>query len=134
MAEAATFPDVELWATGYLRGALDARSEPYATGVKVDHKVPSPIPTRLVQVRRDGGPQLNPVLEVARLTVNVWAATEKDVTDLTSLVRALLAAAPGDGAVKRVANTSGPSPVPDSTPRRTFVVELTIRRGSILTI
>ena len=133
MTEVTEFSDVELWATGYLRAALALRAEAYATGVTVGTTVPTTIPARLVTVRRDGGPKVNMRQEVARLGVNVWAATEQDVTDLTRLVRALFSAAVGNGSVRKVSELSGPSPIADTKPRRYFVVELTIA-GSTLTV
>ena len=36
------FPDVELWATDYLRTALAARDEVYTWGVYVSNRVPAP--------------------------------------------------------------------------------------------
>jgi len=127
------FGDVDLWATGYLRAALALRAEAYATGVTVGTTVPTTIPARLVTIRRDGGPRVNMRQEVARLGVNVWAATEQDAADLARLVRALFAAAVGNGSVKKVAEIAGPSPIADTKPRRYFVVELTIT-GSVLTV
>ena len=93
MAEVAIFDDVELWATAYLRSKLTARPEAYTTGVVVSNAVPTTRPTRLVTVRRDGGPKVNPLTEAARLGVNVWAATEADATNLARLVRAILSGA-----------------------------------------
>ena len=133
MAEVAIFDDVELWACSWLRSKLSARPEAYTTGVVVSNTVPTTRPTRLVTVRRDGGPKVNPLTEAARLGVNVWAATEADATNLARLTRAILSGAAGQGPVRRVTETSGPSPIPDVVPRRYFVVELTIT-GSVLTV
>lgn len=133
MAEVAIFDDVELFLCGWMRAKLTARPEAYTTGVVVDHVVPTTRPTRLVTVRRDGGPKVNPLLEVARVGVNVYAATEQDVTDLARLTRAILSGAAGQGPVRRVTETSGPSPIPDVVPRRYFVAELLIH-GSIITV
>ena len=123
------FPDVDLWATGYLRSALAARAEPYAAGVKVAVTVPATRPARLVVVRRDGGPRLDVARETARLGVRVWAGTEQDATDLARLVAALLWAAPDGNPVLKVTQTSGPSPVPDSSgqPLRYLTFEVTTR-------
>lgn len=145
------FPDVELWATGFLRSSLSARTEAFASGVYVSNVIPSPRRDRMVIVRRDGGPRLSPVLEAARLGVQVWAKTEQDANDLATLVRALL----GDGVndrgntypgvfpgntypgaliqVKKV-NDTGPSMVsdPSNQPLRYFTAELTVR-GQALT-
>lgn len=134
MQPAVLFPDVEMWATGYLRAALAARSEPVTDGVKVGVKVPKQRPGRFVTVRRDGGPRLDVVREAARLGVNVWALTEKDASDLAALVRALLGASAGEGPVLRARELSGPSPIADESgqPRMFLVVELTVR-GTRLT-
>jgi hypothetical protein len=133
MAEVAIFDDVELWACTYLRGKLTARPEAYTTGVVVSNAVPTTRPARLVTVRRDGGPKVNPLTEAARVGVNVWAATEADATNLARLTRAILSGAAGQGPVRRVTETSGPSPIPDVVPRRYFIAELLIH-GSIITV
>lgn len=128
---AVIFPDVELWATGYLRAALAARTEPYAAAVYVGTAVPSTRRDRMVTVRRDGGPRLDVIREAARLGVNVWGKTEQEVSDLARLVRALLWAAPDGKPVTKVTELSGPSPIPDVQPRRFLTFELVVR-GSTL--
>ena len=123
------FPDVELWATGYLRTALAARSEPYAADVYVSNTVPDPRRDTMVQVRRDGGPRLDQVREAARLTVNVWAMKEQDATDLARLVAALMWAAPDGDPVLRVDQATGPTPVADPSrqPLRFMSFEVLVR-------
>ena len=133
MAEVAIFDDIELWACTFLRAKLAARAEAYTSGVVVSNAVPTTRPARLVTVRRDGGPKINPLTEAARIGVNVWAATEADVTDLARLTRAILSGATGQGPVKKVTETSGPSPIPDVVPRRYFIAELLVH-GSIITV
>jgi hypothetical protein len=130
---AIVFPDVELWAVGYLKAQLDARPETYAADVEVNTKTPNPRPPKLVTVRRDGGPLLDLVRETARLGVNVWAPHEADANDLTRLVRALLGAAAGHGPVLRVSGLFGSSAIPEASGnhRRFFTVELVVR-GSTL--
>jgi hypothetical protein len=120
------FPDVELWATGYLRTALASHGYP---GMFVSNKRESQ--ATAVQVRRDGGPA-GQVLETPRLGVNVYAPTEQAVTDLARTVSALLRAAPDGSPVTRVTQTSGPSPIPDeSGPRRYMTFELTVRGADL---
>lgn len=123
------FPDVELWATGYLRTALAARPEAWASAAWVDIKVPNPRHDRMVIVRRDGGPRLDTVREAARLTVRTWGKTEKEAADLARLVRALLSSSADGDPVCRVIDQSGPSAVPDESgqPLRVFVLELIVR-------
>lgn len=123
-------PDAELWWTGWLRAALAARSEPYASGVYVSNAVPETRRDRMVTFRRDGGPREDLLHSTARLGINVWAMTEQDVTDLAGLVEGLVLAVRTVGPVEAVRSVSGPSPVPDSQPRRFFTVEA-ITRGAV---
>lgn len=127
------FPDTELWATEYLRDVLAARPEPYTANVYVSNSVPSTRRDRMVTVRRDGGSRLDQVREAARLTVNVWAKTEQDATDLARMVAALLWAAPNGDPVVKVEQFTGPSPVADLSgqPLRFMVFELTVRGTDI---
>lgn len=125
------FPDVELWATVYLRLALAARSEPYAAGVLVGVVVPDTRRDRMVMVRRDGGPRLDQVRESARLTVRVWGRTEQEASDLARLVAALLWASPDGDPVLRVTQNSGPSPIPDEQPQRLMSFDVVVRGTQI---
>lgn len=123
------FPDVEMWATTYLRAALSGRPESFASNVYVSNSVPDTRRDRMVVVRRDGGPRLDTVREAARLGVRVWATSEPDATDLARLIRALLWMAPDGNPVCKVNDLSGPSPVADESkqPLRFFTVELIVR-------
>lgn len=125
------FPDVELWATGYLRSALAARSEPYAAGVLVGVIVPDVRRDRMVMVRRDGGPRLDQIRESARLSVRVWGRTEQEASDLARLVAALLWASPDGDPVLRVTQNSGPSPIPDEQPQRLMSFDVVVRGTQI---
>lgn len=129
-------PDVELWGVGWLRTALEARDEDYASDVFVSNSRPSAAafeaaglsyPDRMVTLRRDGGQRADLLYSVPRLGVNVWAASEQDATDLALLVEGLLLSVRASGSVESVRSLSGPSAVADSTPRRFFTVELTMR-------
>lgn len=124
------FPDAELWLTTALRAALATRSETYKSGVIVGSTVPSTIPARFVQVRRDGGPE-DGVFDRPRFGINVWAATEQDVANLARLVAALLRLLPGDGVCVSMRQTSGPSPIADTKPRRYMTYEATLRGESL---
>lgn len=122
-------PDVELWATGWLRTALAACDEPYAANVYVSNTVPTTRRDRMVIVRRDGGLRLDLLREVARLTVRVWARTEQDATDLARLTAALLWAAADGDPVVRVTQPTGSTPVadPSGIPLRYMTFEVTTR-------
>lgn len=119
------FPDVEMWATGYLRSALATHGYP---GTFVSNRRESQ--TVAVWVRRDGGPA-GLVTEEARIGVNVFAASEKDASDLARTVAALLRAAGGSGDVKRVRQTMGPSPIADNQPRRYMTFELVVKGSEL---
>lgn len=123
MTEAVVFPDVELWATTYLRSTLAAHG--YGS-VVVSNRYDGQ--AQAVWVRRDGGPQLDHLREAARLGVNVFydSPTDQPVADLAAVVSALLRAG-ADGTVVKVTQTSGPSPVADAKPRRFLTFEVTTR-------
>jgi hypothetical protein len=131
---AVIFPDVEMWACGYLRTELAARPEPYCADVFVSNTMPNTRSDRMVLVRRDGGPRTSLVRETARMTVRTWATSEQDANDLARMVAALLWAAPDGDPVIRVDQPTGPSPVADDSRQplrlQTFEVEV---RGVDLT-
>ena len=121
-------PDVEMWATTYLRAALADRPEAYAADVYVSNAVPETRRDRMVVVRRDGGPRSR-LWETARLTVNVWGSSEQEATNLARLVGALLWAAPDGDPVIYITQPTGPTPVADPSrqPLRLQTFELTVR-------
>lgn len=121
------FPDVELWATNWLRAALADRGEVYAQDVLVGTVVPTTRRDRMVMFRRDGGPRLDATREVARMAVNVWGPSEHEVSDLARLVAALLWAAPNGDPVLKADQMLGPSPIPDVQPQRFMTFELIVR-------
>lgn len=124
MTQTIIFPDVERWAIDYLRTALAANGYgSVAVGNRYDGQA------QAVWVRRDGGPQLDRFREAARLGINVFykAATDVDVSDLARTVSALLRSAATGEPVLRVTQTSGPSPIPDTLPRRYLTFEVTTR-------
>lgn len=128
---AVIFPDIELWATAYLRAALGDRDEPFASNVYVSNAKPSQNKPRIVAVRRDGGPQRG-LFDFPRLTVRVWADKERDASDLARLVQALLVNAPGNGPVVAAEVLSGPQGIPDdSQPQKVLSVEFQTRGTSL---
>lgn len=131
MTTPVVFPDVELWATGWLRNALATRAEPYAQDVLVGVVLPTTRRDRMVMFRRDGGPRLDATREAPRLGVNVWGGSEQEASDLARLVAALLWAAPDGNPVCKATQLAGPSPVADEQPRRYMTFEL-VTRGTEL--
>lgn len=123
------FPDVELWASTFLRDQLAQRTEPYTDSVWIGNFVPQPRHDRMVVVRRDGGPRLDVFREQARLSVRVWAMNEQDATDLARMVSALMWAAPSGDPVLRVDQTTGPTPIPDESqqPLRLLAFDVIVR-------
>lgn len=124
-----TFPDVELWATGWCRTALASRGEDYARDVWVSNTVPDPRRDRMVIFRRDGGTRLDQVRDQPRLTIQIWGSSEQEATDLARLVLALLWAAPDGNPLCAVPTITGPSPVADESgqPLRLASADLVIR-------
>ena len=128
------WPDVEAWAVNYLRTALAARTEPYASGVQVRTDVGKAMPARLVTVRDDGGTR-GDVTRSSGIGVNVWAATDEDCSDLARLVCALLEASAGSGPVVACTGSFGPYPVPDDSgkPHRYMSVDLIVTGAPLTT-
>lgn len=126
----ATLPvDADLWWTVYIRGALVGRGESYAQNVYVGRAVPNERKDRMVLLRRDGG-QVTGLFDQPRVSLDVWAKTEQDATNLASLVVALALKAPlADAGVTHVRHLSGPNAVPDESgqPRRLCLIEATHR-------
>lgn len=118
------FPDVELALTAYLRTQLAAHGYP---GMYVSNRYDGR--GVAVWVRRDGGSDLDQVRELARVGVNVFtaASTDQPVTDLARTVSALLRAIPGTGPFLRARQSSGPSAIPDTHPRRFMTFEFTVK-------
>lgn len=110
------FPDIELVLTGRYRAALSTRAESFASNVYVSNKVPSTRRDRMVILRRDGGTQAE-MRDRPRVTLQVWAMTEKDADDLARLVMALAPSfADGSPIISVPLNgRSGPYPVADES-------------------
>lgn len=121
--------DADLWWIVYLRGALVGRVESYAQNVYFDRVVPTTRKDRMVIVRRDGG-AVTGVFDRPRVSLDVWAKTELDATNLANLIVALAQKAPLSGAgCTEVTHLSGPNSVPDPSgqPRRQALIEATHR-------
>lgn len=125
MTPPVVFPDIEMWASDYLRRHLAVYGFP---NVYVSNAYPKDPHAKVVTVRRDGGASSD-VRDFPRLGVNVWAGSEFDASELAAMVRALISAAENDGPILRVRNPMGPSPVADENgkPRRYMTFELTVR-------
>lgn len=127
--------DADLWWIVYLRGAFVGRPEPFAQGVHFGRRMPVNPETlkperrdRMVLVRRDGG-NVTGVFDRPRVSLDVWAMTDQDATNLANLVIALALVAPGANGCVRVAHLSGPNDVadPSGQPRRLSLIEATHR-------
>jgi hypothetical protein len=129
---AATPIDAELWWITYLRASLTGRTEPYATGVYFDRRVPTTRRDRMVIVRRDGG-FVRGLFDFPRVSLDVWAKTEQDATNLAALMVGLALGAPLDSDVVSVTHISGPNDVadPSGQPRRQSLIEAKHRAVSL---
>ncbi|MGL5828194.1 MAG: hypothetical protein ACRC0L_01335 [Angustibacter sp.] len=128
--ELVVFPDVELAGCAWLRGRLSALAStvPVLAGVYVGISLPHPRPDKAVILRRDGGPRLDGPLEAARMSINVYAPTDRVATDLARYVRAILTGWKSDP-IARVRDLSAPSSVADASrmARRFFTQEWVVR-------
>ena len=124
MAEVVVARDVEAMVVSGLNAALTARSDT----ARVSTRIPNPRPSRLVRVRRRGGPLSSVVVDVPLLLIECWDEDEVDAGDLARLVNGLIVALPGSvDAIASAEILSGPSndPDPDSTsPRYTSTAQL----------
>lgn len=126
--EVIVFPDVGDVLLTYLRDELGDRGDDALVVSKVPAKNR---PTRLVLVRRLGGPRANLVTDNATIGVECFDDDMVEALHLAQLCRALLIAATGavlDGVtIGRVGDVGGPAELPDpvtDSPRviATFVV------------
>lgn len=122
-APVVAWPDVTLLATQYLRGRLG--------GVQVGSRIPRPRPVEFVVLRRVGGPRRNPLVDDARLDVQVWAEADERAMEIASLARYQLGLMPQHvPAVRQFGEDAGPTLIPDApseVPRVLLTVVLSVR-------
>ena len=91
---AVIFPDAEKVLVAAIKQKLDARTESYTNGVVVATKKPAadvtPYPARNVVIRSDGGPELDHVRKLERISISVYAGTYADASNLARMVQALM--------------------------------------------
>lgn len=130
------FPDPEKTIVSGLVAALEARTEPVASGVYVATKMPPaslvPYPSKIVTIRSDGGPKLDEVRQFIRIGVNVYADTYADASELAYLVDALAEDLRGEQ-IKMVTTVLSPTRVPeDSEQEHRYLTWEIITKGSTL--
>ena len=132
MTEAVVFPDAVDVSLAWLQTQMGPNL--------VVPRVPNPRLSRMVLVRRVGGPRLNQVADNATLAVEAWDELEEDAHDLAAEARAYLFALRGQTvngvACYRVTDVAGPQLLPDpesDQPRYVFTVQAAMR-GSALTV
>ncbi len=129
---AIVYPDAELVLTGRLRTELAARPELYAASAFVSNSVPNPRRDYMVIIRRDGGPE-GELRDQARISLQVWAKTEKDANDLARLVVALTKTFADGSPIVAVVPNSGPMAIPDESgqPLRYIVADFHTRGDAL---
>jgi hypothetical protein len=126
------YPDIEMVLAGRYRAALAARAETYAQDVFVSNAIPGDAAggrrPRMVIVRRDGGAE-GEARDQARVSVQVWATTEREATDLARLVAAVTRTFADGSPILRIVPQSGPTSVtdPSGQPLRYIVAEFHTR-------
>ena len=122
------YPDVVWEVTDYLRTALAAHGYP---GIRVADTYKGG--ELEVWVQRDGGPQLDVVRETARIRINVFApgTNSKAVNDLARRVSTLMRVAADGAPILRVEQTTGPTSIADTMPRRFMAFEVDVRGQGI---
>lgn len=131
------FSDLELEVCTRLKAALDARGESYTDGVFVGRQNPlnaaASAPerrTRMVTVRRDGGPRLDRVREQASIGVNVYAETHRICNQLALMVEALITSLPDGDPICRVDRSSGLIPVEADAGPQVYITFDLVARGT----
>lgn len=132
MQPAVIYPDSEKVVVDNLRAALALRPEPYLTGILVRTEVPLPRPNRFILVKRSGGTELHPTVELARIDIHCWSDTAFNAQATAQLSLALLKTFSGQETIqiRNVSTFLGPTPIPDpesNQPRYLFTVELAMR-------
>lgn len=106
-----SWPDIVAVTIAYLDGLTSLN------GVTVANEVPDPMPTKLLQVRRIGGPKLPPVRDVGRLDLIAWADTSAEAMALALLARTeingLRGVTAGGTTIYRVEEFLGPRQLDD---------------------
>ena len=132
MGEVLLTPDVELAAVTYLRSKLGTLTDKVAT------RVPTTMPARMVRVSLTGGAREDVASEQVQLTVECWAGTDVEASNLARTALAHMFAANGTTAggvwVRRVANVGGVQFFPDpdtAKPRYQFTVRWHVRPAAI---
>ena len=122
------FPNVVLDVCLYLADALDAHGYP---GIRVADTYKGG--GLEVWVQRDGGPQLDVVRETARIRINVFApgTSSQAVDDLARRVSTLMRVAADGDPILRVVQTTGPTSIADTMPRRLLNFEVDVRGQGI---
>lgn len=118
---AVIFPDVEKVLVADIKTKLTARSESYTNGVTVATIKPapdvSPYPSKIVVIRSDGGPELDHVRKLERVSVSVYANTYADASNLARMVQALFRTTTGED-IKQVTAVLSPVRVDEEGPQQ----------------
>lgn len=120
-------PNVPLFLTGFVRGELAKRPEPFCKDVFVSNKFApaTPVRVRQVVIRNDGGPDTSVITSEPSIGVTILAATEADADNLTAMVKAIVRDSPGvepGNPIAAVTQSFGPYEVPEeSTSHRRYM-------------
>ena len=114
------FEDVEAFVIPFVKSKVGS--------VTVASKVPNPRPGTFVRAWVNGGAAINPVLERVVITVDCWAPSIVQASQLASAVREGFFRSTVHPLVRRVEEITRPYSQPDETSDRyRFSVALTIR-------
>lgn len=127
MSGLVVMPDLQLWATGFMRAELAARPEPVCSGVVVDRVEPDKgsreFPEKLVVIGDNGNVDGDLVLADAALRVSVLAGSPENPAECIELARIVHAIMRGCARVEpgnpvcAVTASRGPMSAPEDHPR-----------------
>lgn len=120
-------PNVPLYLTGFVRRELGKRPEAFCKDVFVSNKFApaTPVRSRQVVIRDDGGPDTSVITSEPSVGVTVLAASEADADNLAGMVKAIIRDSPGiepGNPIAAVVQSFGPYEVPEeSTSHRRYM-------------
>lgn len=124
--------DLEAFLVSWYRSRILARPEPVCAGVQVDRVEFGPLPSKLIVVRDDGGPETSFLTGERSVGVSILAgskANPKDAKDLANIaytLRSQIASTDPANPVSALLDSTSPVMVPEAQERARVYFTLTL--------
>ena len=115
--------DLEKFLCDWYRARLAARPEPICSGVQVDRAVFEPLPSKLVVIRDDGGPETSLLTGERSVGVSILAGTTaypsaaKQLAQIVYALRSQIPSGDPSNPVAAVLDSTAPVMVPEAQER-----------------